>query len=321
VTVTQAEPVLAAGNILGECPIWSPEEGALYWVDILGRAVYRFAPGSGERRTWPVPEEIGAIGLREGGGLVAACRDGFYLLDLDTGDITRLVDPEPARPEHRFNDGRVDRAGRFWAGTMHDDHASPSGVLYRLDADHSVRRMVEGLVVPNSLCWSPDDRVLYHACSIDGAINAYDFDLTTGAIANRRPFAQAREVEGAPDGAVTDAEGCLWSARFGGGRVVRYDPKGRIVGEVRVPARQVTCPAFGGPDLTTLYITTARENYSEDDLRADPLAGRLPHGARQASPARSSQWPRGSRRPAGRGRRGRRAPCGRRRPRPCAARR
>jgi hypothetical protein len=125
---------LAAGNILGECPIWSPEEGALYWVDILGRAVHRFAPASGERRTWPVPEEIGAIGFREGGGLVAACRDGFYLLDLDTGDATRLVDPEPDRPEHRFNDGRVDRAGRFWAGTMHDDHVTASGALCRSDS-------------------------------------------------------------------------------------------------------------------------------------------------------------------------------------------
>ena len=274
-TVTQAECVLRGVNHLGECPIWSPVERALYWVDILGRAVHRLTPADGGHRTWPVSEDIGAIGFRDGGGLVTACRDGFGLLDLETGALTRLVDPEPDRPEHRFNDGRVDRAGRFWAGTLPDDHVTPSGALYRLDADHGVHRMADGLVVPNSLCWSPDDRVLYHACSVDGAINAYDFDLATGAIANRRPVARAGAVEGAPDGAVTDAEGCLWSARFGGGRVVRYDPDGRVVGEVRVPARQVTCPAFGGPDLTTLYITTAREGYTEDDLRADPLAGSL----------------------------------------------
>ncbi len=274
-TVTRAERVLEAGDVLGECPIWSPAERALYWVDILGRAVHRLVPATGEHRAWPTPEQVGAIGFRAGGGLIAACRDGFATLDLATGALTRLIDPEPDRPDHRFNDGRVDRAGRFWAGTLNDDHTTASGALYRLDADQSVRRMVEGLVVPNSLCWSPDDRTMYHACSVNGVIEAYDFDLATGSIANRRPFAAAREVEGAPDGAVTDADGCLWSARFNGGRIVRYDPEGRIMGEVLVPARQVTCCAFGGPDLTTLYITTARENYTEADLRKDPLAGSL----------------------------------------------
>ena len=274
-TATQAERVLDAGNVLGECPIWSAEEAALYWVDILGRAVHRLAPATGEHRTWPVSEDIGAIGFREGGGLIAALRDGFGAIDLETGAVTRLVDPEPDRPEHRFNDGRVDRAGRFWAGTLHDDHATASGALWRLDVDHSVHRMIEGLIVPNSLCWSPDDRLMYHADSANGVINAYDFDLATGSIANRRAFAEVREPAGVPDGAVTDAEGCLWSARFNGGRVVRYDPEGRIMGEVRVPARQVTSCAFGGPDLTTLYITTARENYTEEDLRNDPQAGGL----------------------------------------------
>ncbi|HET6521251.1 MAG TPA: SMP-30/gluconolactonase/LRE family protein [Geminicoccaceae bacterium] len=271
--MTEAERVLDAANVLGECPIWSVEEQALYWVDILAPAIHRLVPAAGEHRVWPLPRQPGSIGFREGGGLVAACRDGFCAIDLPGGAVTRLIDPEPDRPDNRFNDGRSDRAGRFWAGSMNDDHASATGALYRLDVDHTVRRMVDGLTIPNALCWSPDDRTMYHGDSLAGTIDAYDFDLATGSIANRRAFAPAGRVPGAPDGAVTDAEGCVWSARFGGSSVARYDPGGRVERTVRVPARQVTCCAFGGPDLTTLYVTTARENYTERDLRDDPLAG------------------------------------------------
>ncbi|HET6518244.1 MAG TPA: SMP-30/gluconolactonase/LRE family protein [Geminicoccaceae bacterium] len=266
--------VLDAKAACAESPVWVPEERALYWTDIPGRTINRFDPATGANRSWSMPEAVGCFALRKAGGLVAAMRNGFAFIDLEHGRIERLGDPEADRPENRFNDGRCDRRGRFWAGTMHEPRTRKDGSLYRLDPVGTWHWMADDVLVANGLAWSPDDRLMYWSDSRSGVVYLFDFDDHTGGIANRRVFARTTDEElGRPDGAAVDAEGGYWSARFRGGRVLRYLPDGTVDREIRLPARRVTMCAFGGPDLTTLYITTAREGMSTAELAAEPLAG------------------------------------------------
>ena len=270
------ELVLDARAGCAECPVWALEEGALYWTDIPGRTLNRFDPATGDNRSWHMPEEVGSFALRAGGGIVAAMRHGFAFVDLDAAvRIERLGDPEDDRPENRFNDGRCDRRGRFWAGTMHEPRTRKDGALYCLDPVGSWRRMADGVIVANGLAWSPDDRVMYWSDSRSGVVYRFDSDPETGEVANRRVFAQTTDADevGRPDGAAVDAEGGYWSARFLGGRVMRYAPDGSVDRTIRLPVRRVTMCAFGGPDLSTLYVTTARAGMSAAELEAEPLAG------------------------------------------------
>lgn len=273
--MTEAVCVAEVNNILGESPIWSPDEQALYWVDIQNPTIYRLDPASGERREWPVETEIGSIGLAGDGRLIAGTRMGLAWFDLETGKIEVIADPEGDKQWNtvRMNDGKVDRAGRYWCGSMQDPGHGPLGTLYRFDADGSWRGFEDKICIPNAICWSPDDSVMYFADSYEGAVRAYDFDLATGEIANRRVFCEAAENTGSPDGATVDADGFLWSAHIFGGRVTRYDPDGKVERVVTLPTPQVTCCCFGGPDLDVLYVTTASLNMDRDALAADPLAG------------------------------------------------
>ena len=273
VTTKDAVCVLDAKAQTGESPVWVPEEQALYWTDIPGKTLNRFDPATGANRVWPMPEEVGSFALREGGGLIAALRSGFALIDLERGQIERLIDPEADRPENRFNDGRCDRQGRFWAGSMNEPRDARSGALYRLDSDHRCQRMADDVMVANGLAFSPDDRVMYWSDSRALTIWAFDFDAASGAIANRRIFARLAPHQGGPDGAAVDAEGGYWSACYRGARVMRFRPDGTIERKIRLPVSRVTMCAFGGPDLRTLYITSARGGLSAADLEREPLAG------------------------------------------------
>ena len=267
--------VVAAGNLIAESPVWSVSEQALYWVDVEGRLVQRL-DASGEIAQWPMPEATGCIGLRRGGGLVAAMRTGFHTLDTDSGAPTPILDPEADLPENRFNDGKVDRRGRFWAGSKHiTDRSRATGALWRLDGAGGCTRMDEGFTCTNGIAWSADDRTMYLCDTWVRRIYAYDFDLDAGTVARRRLFAELSPEEGYPDGLTVDAENFVWSARFDGGGVARYAPDGRLDRFVALSVRNVTSVIFGGADLATLYITTARFHLTEAELGAQPDAGHI----------------------------------------------
>jgi sugar lactone lactonase YvrE len=271
--VTEARCVLPARAVLGEGPLWDREDRCLYWVDIKGRAVHRFDPATGQDTRWPTPETVGSLVRRARGGLVLALRSGFHAFDLDTGAIEPMAQPELDRLENRFNDGKPDRRGRFWAGSMHDPATAATGALYRLDPDGSCHRMVDGVVISNSLCWSPDGRTMYHADTIARTVWAWDADPDGGEIANRRVFVTTSGDEGNPDGATVDAEGFVWLAHWDGWQVSRHDPTGRTERVIRLPVQKPTCPAFGGRDLDVLYVTSATIGLSPAALAAQPCAG------------------------------------------------
>jgi sugar lactone lactonase YvrE len=271
--MSDAVCVLDAKASLGESPVWCPEQRALYWVDINEPAIHVLHPDTGATRRWTMPEQVGCIALRRTGGIVAGLRTGFAFVDPQTGTVTPLHNPEPGRPGNRLNDGRCDRRGRFWAGSIVDSLNRPDGGLYRFDPDRSCRQMVDGIGCSNGLAWSPDDRIMYHADSRAGAVWAYDFDADAGTIANRRLFAEPKPGEGLPDGAAVDAEGCYWSARYDGWRLVRHAPDGREILVVAMPVQLVTMCAFGGDRLDVLYVTSARQRLSPEQLAKQPQAG------------------------------------------------
>ena len=266
------EHILAAQNKLGEGPVWNPDEQALYWVDIEKGCVHRLYPKTGRHDVFDVGLPVGALGFRASGGLVMATRDGFAFWDPETQALRFIADPEPDRPGARFNDGAVDRQGRFWAGTMGQ---GPTSSLYRLDPDGSVHRMESGVTISNGIGWSPDDRTMYFTDSLLKVIYAYDFDPATGAIENRRPFVHTPEEEGVPDGLTVDSEGFVWSARWGGWKVTRYDPTGTVEHEIRLPVQYPTSCTFGGPQLDELYVTSAWTAVTEAERGAQPWAGDL----------------------------------------------
>ena len=267
--------VQQANAILGEGPLWCPREQALYWLDIKRPAVYRFDPETGQTGHWPLPSDIGCMALREAGGMVVGLRSGFATLDFETGAVIPIVDPEADRPDNRFNDGKVDRRGRFWAGTLNDAESEPLGSLYRLDPGGAVTLMQDGAVVSNGVGWSPDDRTMYFTDSAVRTIWAYDFEAETGAIANRRVFAEVPEGSGFPDGLTVDSEGFVWSAVWDGWRIVRYDPSGGIDREVVMPVQRPTSCMLGGGDLKTLFVTSASIHLDAPSVAKGPLAGGL----------------------------------------------
>lgn len=254
--------VLDARAELGECPVWCAGEGRLYWADLDGRTINRFDPATGRNEAFRIADQIGSFALRRAGGLVVALRSGFHLYDPATERLDPIADPESHKPLNRFNDGRCDPAGRFWAGTMRDpqDPALREGALYRLDVDRRVTRMIEGIGTSNGLAFSPEGRTMYFADTNPNVqtIWAFDFDVATGAIANRRVFATTRDLPGRPDGACVDEEGCYWSANVYGWQVVRYAPDGRVIQAIKVPVEKPSMVAFGGTNLDVLYITSIR---------------------------------------------------------------
>ena len=259
---------------LGESPVWCPADERLYWLDIKGQTISRFTPETGERKTVPVDEQPGSLALREKGGMVVAFYGGFRFFDMETGAVETIREVAADTPESRMNDGRCDRQGRFWAGSMDDAMAGrPLGALYRLDADLGLHEMESGIVVSNSIAFSPDGGTMYFADLGRDTIWAYDLDATSGALSNKRVFAGPGSAPGVPDGSTVDAEGYLWNARWNGGCLARFAPDGTLERTVELPFQQVTCPMFGGPDLDRIYVTGARVHLSEEALAGQPQAG------------------------------------------------
>jgi sugar lactone lactonase YvrE len=267
------EVAFEAGDILGEGPVWSVVEQALYWVDIQRPSLQRFQPEDGTHNIWPMPSQIGSYALRQAGGFVVALQSGLAFFDPETAEFTALIDPESDIPETRFNDGKCDRQGRFWAGTMGSKEERPLGSLYRLDADHSLHTVRRDVAVSNGLGWSPDNRTMYYADSPTYNIYAFDFEPETGALSNERIFAHHKK--GFPDGLTVDSEGFVWSARWDGWQVIRFAPDGRIDRIIEMPVQRPTSCIFGGPELRHLYITSASTGLREDELARQPLAGHV----------------------------------------------
>jgi sugar lactone lactonase YvrE len=266
--------VLDARAQLAEGPCWDPNKKALYWVDIEGRALHRYHPASQEHLTVLVEQRIGAAVPREGTDeVVAALEDGFYLLHVHTGELIPLSLPEP-QSTTRFNDGKCDAAGRFWAGTMGYERHHSLGSLYCLAVNGTVRRVLSDVNLSNGLGWSPDGRSMYYIDSPTKQVAVYDFEPETGAMRNARVAVVIPEGEGVPDGMAVDEEGMLWVAQWGGSCVSRWNPHtGERLEKIILPAEQVTSCTFGGEGWTELYITTARIGLTERQLQAQPHAG------------------------------------------------
>ncbi len=268
--------VVASRNQIGESPVWSTAENALYWVDVEGKSIQRWREDDNTIRHWDVGEPVGCIGLRQRGGLVGARRSGFFFLDVATGTITPLFDPEAHLPDNRFNDGKVDRRGRFWAGTRNFiDTEKAAGSLYRLDADLSVHHMEKGMRCPNGMAWSPNNKLMYLCDTWTRNIFVYDFDADDGILRNRRLFVELPENEGFPDGLTVDAEGFVWNAHYNGWRITRYAPDGRVYRVIRMPVQHVTSLTFGGRDCGTLYVTSASLRLNEEERLRQPVAGNI----------------------------------------------
>ena len=238
----------------------------MYWIDSTAAEIYRCRADGSQVERFFVPHHIGSMALREQGGAVVALANGLNFYDFEKQTVQLIADPESDDPETRFNDGKVDRKGRFIAGTMAYDfdryeadrgqRSTRSGALYRLDTNGKVTRLDGGISCSNGPCWSPDNRTLYFTDTYDKQMYAYDYDIETGAASNRRVFASARDMAGTFDGATVDAEGFIWSALVFGGRILRYAPDGTLDRIVPFPVRNLTSVMFGGPDLDTLYVTT-----------------------------------------------------------------
>jgi sugar lactone lactonase YvrE len=260
---------------LGECPVWSVAEQVLYWVDINAPSLNRFDPASGRNTAMPMPESIGCFALRRGGGFVVALRGGFWLARQD-GSLERKVADAPYDPaHHRFNDGRCDAQGRFFAGYMNEKRDANSAALVRVDRDFRVTTVLRDMMISNGLAWSPDGRTMYHTDTPTRIVHAYDFDAAAGAPANRRVLAHFASAADRPDGAAVDSEGCYWTAFYGGGAIARISPAGAVLARFPIDAMCPTMCAFGGPDLTTLYVTSARQFRSAEELARLPASGGL----------------------------------------------
>jgi sugar lactone lactonase YvrE len=256
---------------LGESPVWSAAEQKLWFVDINRPALHRFDPVTAVLETWPMPAAIGAIALAAKGDVIAARRDGIWRFDPAT-NAEILLAASPLQ-NARFNDGRCDRQGRFWVGGITDSR-QPETALYRLDGLQLIRQGLVGAIgTSNGLAWSPDGRVMYHADTPTHCVFAYDYDPETAAVSNRRLFLDLRASGERPDGAAVDAAGNYWVALYGSGKVAQFSPAGERLREVRLPVKAPTMPCFGGPDMKTLFITTARQKHSHDELAVMPLAG------------------------------------------------
>lgn len=262
---------------LGECPQWSVEEQALYFVDIKGKALQCFKPATGEHRTMIMPEEIGCYGFRKDGAFIAGFRSGIWLLDADGKPEAKLADNPEDQRTSRFNDGRIDPAGRFLAGTIDEPKDGGRAHLYRYDK-RGLAAIAGGLLTSNGVAFSPDGRILYHSDTPTFTVWRYAYDPATGEATDKTLFVRLEPTEtdrGRPDGAAVDQEGCYWTALFEGGRIQRYAPDGRLLAEYPVPARCPTMVCFGGPDLKTLYVTSARTGRSEEELADLPHSGSL----------------------------------------------
>ena len=259
--------------VLGEGPIWVERDSALYWVDIKGRRLFRLDDRH-QLTEWQTPLRIGSVAPLRETGFIAGTDDGIAIIHPDAALYDLILRPEENRPGNRLNDGKVDRAGRFWAGSMDDSQRQASGALYRVDLDRTIARVDDDYRIANGPAFSPDGRTMYH--SDTGRNVTYVFDLADdGTASNRRIWVRHDPAGGHPDGMTVDGEGCVWIAFWGGWCLRRFSPGGECLRTVRLPVQQPSSCAFGGPDLDRLYVTSARESLTDDQLEMQPSAGGL----------------------------------------------
>lgn len=271
----EAEPrvVFALEDELGEGPLWDPEEQALYWLDIYRNRLYRYEPPLADSlQIFQFDTMVTSLAQRRNGGFVLATQKGLCFWDGQA--LEKITHPEEGKADARFNDSKVDRQGRFWSGTM-TTTPDETSKLYRLDPDLSLHTVQHGVGVSNGIGWSPDNTLMYYSDSRKKCIFVYDYELATGKPSNERILVLASEDAGSPDGLTVDSEGFIWAARWGGWKVTRYTPDGRIDREIRVPAEFPTSVMFGDADLKTLYITSARTPLDAAQRQQQPLAGSL----------------------------------------------
>jgi sugar lactone lactonase YvrE len=281
-TTPRIECVLPGEDLLGECVLWCTRSKLVWWVDSLKATLQSWNPITKEHRRYAVAAKtIGSFALRDKGGMLLALDNRLATFDPGTGVLEDFAAPEADTPVNHMNDGRCDRRGRFWVGSMPNVVKEATGSVYRAGGDGRVERMFGDVLVPNSMAFSPDDRTFYFADTRRGTIWAFDLNIEEGSITNKRVFADTSANPGGPDGSCVDAEGYLWNAVYGGGRLVRYAPTGRIAQTVELPIAMPTCCAFGGPRLDTLYVSTARyvaqaqRALTPGELAGQPFAGGL----------------------------------------------
>ena len=260
---------------VAECPVWCAREQVLYWVDIFAPRLNRYDPATGRNTHWTMSAPIGSLALRGRGGMLVALKTGLHFFDPRTARLELLAQPEPDKPRNRLNEGKCDRAGAFWVGSMKDP-AEPwtaTAAFYRLAPDHRLETRITGVITANGLAFSPDNRTLYHSDSPMPVrrVFAYDHDPDDGAIRNRRVFVDTAGMDGRPDGCAIDSAGCYWMAAIDSGSLKRFTPQGRLDLTVKLPVRWPTMPAFGGTDYDTLYITSLRR--ANRDVSDQPQAG------------------------------------------------
>jgi sugar lactone lactonase YvrE len=258
---------------VGESPVWSVSEQKLYWIDIQNRCVHRFDPESGRNCTFDLPEIVTSVALRASGGLVLTLKKSVVTFAPVTGKVEVIGSVEAELPDNRFNDGKCDARGRLFAGTMDAKNwSAPAGHLFRLDADRSITAVQSGVVCSNGCGWSPDGRTMYYTESFRYTVFAFDVEPETGAMSNRRPFVTI-DGGGFPDGLTVDADGFVWCNIVGLGQIRRFDPQGQLERVLQLPVPRATDCTFGGRELKTLFITTARETMTPEQLTSAPLSG------------------------------------------------
>ncbi|WP_425416918.1 SMP-30/gluconolactonase/LRE family protein [Oricola indica] len=256
---------------LGECPRWHEGEQKLYWVDIFGQTFNVFDPATGQNQAVDTPERINSFSFRSAGGLVAGCWDGFAIVE-DLGQAPRWLWSTPDhQPGYFLNDGRCDRRGRFWAGTVNQTYETDGGTLYCLEPDGTITAKASGVKASNGIAFSPDDRTIYFADSQQHTVWAFDFDLDTASLSNRRVFAEMNR----PDGAAMDEDGCYWVASYEAGCVLRWTPEGKLDLRIDMPVSNPSMCAFGGPNRDVLYVTTATYRLDDRQKAEQELAGSL----------------------------------------------
>ena len=272
----KAIPIVRSENTLGEAPLWHSIHQILYWVDIESRVVHGFEPHTQQHREWPVPQMVGTVACASNGNLILGLQSEIAELNPVTAELKTLASLEADLPENRCNDGKCDPAGRLWVGTLHIKTTPGKGSLYCIDSKLQVTRVLHGLTIANGMAWSPDGNSMYFIDSADRKVRCYDFDPRSTSLRNERIVLAVDNDKEVADGMCADKEGMLWIGFYGGHRVGRYDPcTGKHLADIKVPAPNVTSCCFGGQDLKTLYITTATQGLTTEQLAEFPLSGSL----------------------------------------------
>lgn len=261
---------------LGEGPHWNGEEHVLYWVDIMGKRLHHYDPITKENKTFTFNQYVGAAVPAQPGKILLAMHDGIYRFDLKTEELLLVANPEENQPNIRFNDGKCDSSGRFYIGTMALNIEKGKGSLYRLDPSGQIQKILSSVTISNGLAWSPDEKFMYYIDTPTGEVAVFSYDKLTGNISSKKTSIVIPNEMGSPDGMTIDSDGMIWVAHWDGSRVTQWNPyTGKQLDEIVVPVKHVTSCTFGGEHLDELYITTARQGLSEEELEKYPLSGGL----------------------------------------------